>query len=1003
MKYCLFCLVIIFCRFQSSEAGCVDQVEHVSLVHGHYLEGVIDLTVVAPDPLVLSRFYSSRDSDRMVTIGGWCFNPHTFLSVHKDLKEGTFRVQATDPDGTISTYVSCQSRSNPSKHISFKMNPIWKCVNGEGIDRLMSMKGQDLYFNSKADSFEMFLCSGGKRFYVKHPSVFDVYVMEHEVLPSGNKVFYEWDEQGRLIFIKETNNSEKKILAWIRLSHEGGIYVETSNGKIAEYRFQQEGSGPQLLTEVHTEDRSLIRYEYQILEDHIFLHRKSGSEGKLEQIDYYEEAPYKVRSITDEAGSVQFSYKDDFITEINGFYEGKAVCQCNEKGQVIAIQHYLGDGSLYRVYRRSWDINLLAESTEDAAGNVLYCKEFIYNGEGDLVGEGEYGEMTKRYSYFSDRNIYGFTQTDTQGVEIKYWYKKGTQQLLKKCITAKSDEGTEIRERHFYTYNEDAILIQEIVDDGKEINKSVKECTGVTERTMTVIFPKQDLPNVGVPQVIEQKYGTIDGSLEFLLKRTVNQLDDRGNVVSETVYDENGDLCYTTSKGYDQGLLVFKTDPLGHATYYSYDKNRNLILEKCSGKELFIEYEYDVKNRLVSTTLQDREGNRLEIQEVFDRDFESEGLLEECSYDYKGRPTKVGGKTYRYDTFHKISETDEKGELTTYTYANSGRLTAFNKGGRKVEFIYDSLGRVHGVKKWKSESAFTLEIQEYDLLDRVTEKRIEDQNGKVLLKTMFVYNDAGYLAQVIGYPNNKESVIAQYEYDGFGRACGESKDLKVYRDDDRSLLKKVENGPEPYQLNRIYDGEGKIQTLQLPDGSSIEYDYEGPFIKGAKRISKEGQELYEHRVVSRDLMGNILEETLPGNLGSRKQFWDGTGRRVIRLSTDFFQDSQDEAEILEGESNLKENRFCKQLGSKGKKTAKNLFYLGDVEIGLMDENGFIAELKVPSDPNNPGAACIAIEIKKEIYVPLYDLKGNIVYLLDHERRKTIRDLSLLRSGGRRDY
>lgn len=55
----------------------------------------------------------------------------------------------------------------------------------------------------------------------------------------------------------------------------------------------------------------------------------------------------------------------------------------------------------------------------------------------------------------------------------------------------------------------------------------------------------------------------------------------------------------------------------------------------------------------------------------------------------------------------------------------------------------------------------------------------------------------------------------------------------------------------------------------------------------------------------------------------------------------------------------------------------------------MDEKGVIVELKVPGNPNNPEAPSIAIEIKQEIYVPLYDLQGNITCLLDHEKRKVL--------------
>lgn len=48
-------------------------VENVSTIHGDYSESEIDLIVFGPDSLILSRFYSSRDSLFTVSLGGWRF------------------------------------------------------------------------------------------------------------------------------------------------------------------------------------------------------------------------------------------------------------------------------------------------------------------------------------------------------------------------------------------------------------------------------------------------------------------------------------------------------------------------------------------------------------------------------------------------------------------------------------------------------------------------------------------------------------------------------------------------------------------------------------------------------------------------------------------------------------------------------------------------------------------------------------------------------------------
>jgi RHS repeat-associated protein len=694
------------------------------------------------------------------------------------------------------------------------------------------------------------------------------------------------------------------------------------------------------------------------------------------------------------------------------------------------------------------------------------------------------------------------------------------------------------------------------------------------------------------------------------------------------------------------------------------------------------------------------------------------GVIEIFEHDYIGRVKKVkyytetgygSGSSFKetsctYNAFHKTSEVDPLDCRTSYIYDGAGHLTKLKKKeeilehfydesddrpntrikkvNQKVEFFYDDLGRTQAVKIWKSFDDFTLEVKEYDLLDRVVEERTEDFQGYVLTKIRYVYNDAGQLAQIIGYPQNKESVLVHYEYDGFGRlskstntvgattqifyddayindwgqkgrkrtlidpvgnqteevydnndnlikvikkdTCGQllsdiemfydSSGNKVserahviapdgasrifeieqlfnkenqlasitlgkgtaeerttrfeynshgnlaekynpgssepinyrynaqgnlckvfYREEEKQIQFKLsydqnENLTEIYQSSslfiryqfnshddllfsenitdefgsyrvcRTYDDEGKIHTLQFPDRSFVEYTYEGPFVKRVSRFSKEKKELYSYQVASRDQMGNILKEMLPGSIGEKTQNWDEAGRRV-EIATDFFQDkvleggydllgnikervtTLDEEEYiadydynsllqLVGEKSDREHtysydsignrlqkdssvykinelnqlieaegvsytfhpdgniatktidgntwtyqsnplnqiisikdphqntitfiydlmgkRLSKHISSKGKKTKIfRFFYLGDTEIGCVDEKGVVIELKIPGNPNNPEDSCVAIEIKKEVYVPIYDLQGNIVCLLDPTKRKIV--------------
>ena len=223
--------------------------------------------------------------------------------------------------------------------------------------------------------------------------------------------------------------------------------------------------------------------------------------------------------------------------------------------------------------------------------------------------------------------------------------KKGTNLLVKKFVLTNGspdaeEEGSKSgkEQLHFYTYNEDAVLTRVTVEDVIYTNH---------EKFITNISPKQAMPNIGAPEVIEQKYGEPRGDGEGLLKKTVNQFDGQGNVISQFVYDANGAYCYSVAKRYDDnGLLIFETDPIGNETHYSYDLNLNLISEAHSDTGISIEYGYDLRNRCIRTVTKERAGNQFETR---------------ASYDLSG---------------NKVAEVDRFGNETLRVYDSLGRVAS---------------------------------------------------------------------------------------------------------------------------------------------------------------------------------------------------------------------------------------------------------------------------------------------------------------------------------------
>jgi hypothetical protein len=123
---------------RSREGDRASLVENVSTIHGDYTEVEVDVTVASPDSLVLSRFYSSRDTLPIATFGGWRFNPQCFLTMQKDPKgktyssaEGKFErtfVFVGHHDGSILTYVGWRNTTNPSGCVLFKIDAEMECA-----------------------------------------------------------------------------------------------------------------------------------------------------------------------------------------------------------------------------------------------------------------------------------------------------------------------------------------------------------------------------------------------------------------------------------------------------------------------------------------------------------------------------------------------------------------------------------------------------------------------------------------------------------------------------------------------------------------------------------------------------------------------------------------------------------------------------------------------------------------------------------------------------------
>jgi len=614
-----------------------EDVEGVDVIDGSFTQNETDLIVAGPEPLIVTRCYNSQETK--TKFGGWNIFPQCHLSLE----------------------------------------------------------------SSEQQSFELPTDGDGKRIYKKHPSM-EFYILEKEVLPSGNHVLYDYDELGQIVLVKMTNSSEEKIFSWIAFKYEDCITVETSDGKHLEYRFNSS-----FLHEVIRSEKPTLRYHYDT-KGHLI--KKEFLKGYGMEISYDKKGKVQfLKSCVekDQNAFIRFVYfPENRCTEVYDPLNQKTVFRYDDFSRLTEAEQYLNE-SLYRVYSKTWDRKgktdfLVAESIKDGNNRILHHKIYSYNGLGRLETEKEYGNLTgnqpclivldqnnipesdqdshlKSYSYKAKQTQDIVIQIDRNGNGIRLAYKKGTKQLLAKLLL----EEWEIKKRYFFVYDKNNVLVRQIIDDGSNAKKESSE--GVTQRHLTIISPKQNLPNFGTPEMIEEKWIDFKERKKSLLSKKIYHFDHFGRMVQEDRYGSDGNFCYSLRTEYDNhDRVVYKTDPIGNEIKYGYDANDNLVYEWHGADRVEYKNVYDLNHHLLMASATDENGIRFQTSFAYDikgnRISSIDLFGNETHYDYDpfGRLTSISFpevldeyrhpfrpiKRYEYDLLdHQISITDPNGNMTT--------------------------------------------------------------------------------------------------------------------------------------------------------------------------------------------------------------------------------------------------------------------------------------------------------------------------------------------------
>lgn len=716
------------------------------------------------------------------------------------------------------------------------------------------------------------------------------HLLKHQLL-NGSQYHYTYSDEDDIKTVQVGSNGTTFSQLNFKFSSSNSVVsVQSSDGAhCLNYHFLSHQGERHYLTAVENPERPLIRYHYTTKDDGDYLKiaHKELPEGRNLYIEYYKPGVNIVPGI----GTITLA-KDDLrigrvllqnesvgtgvglITTYRFVYH---LHRPNETSLLHATEVFNANSQKTTYYyNKNHHLTLLEKFTGNTVqGFQQYCcEEYLWGDENssdetNLLGKyfvkdsavhaatvfdyDAVGNVQKLYFYgnlsgtaatptktnskhplggecytiqyrYSPANYLLLEEREQNGNGFIYSYVPGTNLLSATYVM----DGPHIRIRQFFEYNSHGVVTKEIIDDGITFEK--ENLSGITERKIKNIHPSTQ-GIIGLPLVVEEKYLDLNTHEEKLLHRIESTFDSRGNLLTETQCDKNGEQKYTLVFSYDaHNNLVLKTNPLGHPTHYSYDGNDNLIREQT----LYLDthFIYDRANHLIAKKEQhsdatfstmyeyDPVGNcTREIDPFFNSTYYSYDEFNRVIREQKGHNISQ----LEYDIVdNPIREINPNGFATIKTYNARNQVTSIKyPDGSHEQFIYNLDGTLlKHIALNGTETTYT-----YDYLGRI----IKEVNGDRIVKN--IYNAFHLLKSIdpegtetIYHYNHSGELIEEttaqkkttFTYDALGRL----ESTFEWINDAKALVKTLTYD----NLDRII--EEKVTNTQGEIVTSVAYEYD---------------------------------------------------------------------------------------------------------------------------------------------------------------------------------
>ncbi len=373
-------------------------------------------------------------------------------------------------------------------------------------------------------------------------------------------------------------------------------------------------------------------------------------------------------------------------------------------------------------------------------------------------------------------------------------------------------------------------------------------------------------------------------------------------------------------------------------------------------------------------------------------------IQEETSYGGQ----KLHTKSATYSSFYKLTETDELGITTYFSYDAAGRLITEQKDNLRTTYSYDPLGRLTHTEK-----PSTTYIQEYDYLGQLTDKRTEDQEGNTTFQEQYLYDAAGNKTHTITCdgvsvtsfnPHNLpiqstdpcgHTTTYTYRYtpqfsktsqdpDGIAKiethdCCNRLKAIQVLNAQGKTIQHREFYydlaGNKIQDLEHIYHGTNFTQTIE----TTFEHGPRGRIEKIVEANLKETRYLY-------DAQGRLSTIIKP-DLTQIHHTYDPLGKLKTLVSTnlDYTYTYDKKGRVIKvNETERSYDAFNRRVSKQTPRKTIRYIWQGKNEIGSSD-----GDLRILGDGLGAeiGAATL-IKLGNYTYIPLHDQRGAVVTLVD---------------------